>query len=83
MLLKICYSKRRTIGNICTLLNEDGHLTNGDTEKPEMFNVFFTSVFNTDDGPGFPGGLSWRTMTVGINSQLLTCAGSAASAICI
>lgn len=36
--------------NIGLLLNEDGHLTNWDTDKSEIFNDFFASVFNTTDG---------------------------------
>ncbi|KAK4807113.1 hypothetical protein QYF61_018454 [Mycteria americana] len=47
-------SKRRTRDNIGPLLDEVGHLTNGDVDKAEMFNAFFASVFNTDDGPWDP-----------------------------
>lgn len=31
------------------LLDEDGYLTNRNTDKAEMFNAFFTSVLNTQD----------------------------------
>lgn len=41
--------KRRTRANIGPILDEDGHLTNRDTDKAEMFNPFFASVFNTSD----------------------------------
>lgn len=30
-----------------------GHLSNKDVDKAEMFNVFFASVFNTDDEPWY------------------------------
>lgn len=45
--------KRQRKNNISLLQDEDGHLTVRDTDKVEMFNAFFASVFNTDDG------LSW------------------------
>lgn len=45
------FSKRRTRGNTDQLLGEDGRLTNRDIDNTETFNAFFTSVFNTDDGP--------------------------------
>ncbi|KAJ7411415.1 hypothetical protein BTVI_49636 [Pitangus sulphuratus] len=32
-------------------MDEDGHLTNGDRDKEEVFNSFFASVFNMDNGP--------------------------------
>lgn len=44
--LKYARSKRRTRDNIGLLLHEDGHLTNRDADKTDMF--FFTSVFNTE-----------------------------------
>ncbi|KAJ7415509.1 hypothetical protein BTVI_37854 [Pitangus sulphuratus] len=31
--------------------DKDGHLTNRERDKVEVFNTFFASVFNTDDGP--------------------------------
>ncbi|KAK4807129.1 hypothetical protein QYF61_018470 [Mycteria americana] len=46
--------KRRTKDNIGPLLDEVGHLTNGDVDKAETFNAFFASVFNTNDGPWDP-----------------------------
>ncbi|KAK4828562.1 hypothetical protein QYF61_027531 [Mycteria americana] len=51
---KYVNSKRRTRANIGVLLDEVGHLKNRDVDKAEMFNAFFTSVFNTNDGPGDP-----------------------------
>ncbi|KAJ7407716.1 hypothetical protein BTVI_62360 [Pitangus sulphuratus] len=33
------------------LEDEDGHLTNKDRDKAEVFNTFFASLFNMDDGP--------------------------------
>ncbi|KAK4816746.1 hypothetical protein QYF61_022298 [Mycteria americana] len=44
-------SKRRIRDNTGPLLDEVSHLTSRDVDKVEMFNAFFTSVFNTDDGP--------------------------------
>ena len=43
-------SKRRIRDNIGPLLDEVGHLTNRNVDKAEIFNAFFASVFNTDDG---------------------------------
>ncbi|KAJ7418390.1 rna-directed dna polymerase from mobile element jockey-like [Pitangus sulphuratus] len=34
-----------------TIQDEDGHLTNMDRDKSEVFNAFFSSVFDTDDRP--------------------------------
>ncbi|GAB0207774.1 hypothetical protein GRJ2_003243100 [Grus japonensis] len=48
---KYVNSKRRIRDNIGLLLDEVGHLTNRDIDEAEMFNAFFTSVFNTNDGP--------------------------------
>ncbi|KAJ7418777.1 hypothetical protein BTVI_27522 [Pitangus sulphuratus] len=31
--------------------DEDGHLTNRDRDKAEVFNAFFAFVFSRDDGP--------------------------------
>jgi len=42
-------SRRRIRDDIGLLLDEVGHLTNRDVDKAEMFNVFFTSVFNPGD----------------------------------
>ncbi|KAK4830736.1 LOW QUALITY PROTEIN: hypothetical protein QYF61_013186 [Mycteria americana] len=47
-------SKRRIRDNIGPLLDEVGHLTNREIDKEKMFNAFFASVFNTDDGPYDP-----------------------------
>ncbi|GAB0208000.1 mitochondrial enolase superfamily member 1 [Grus japonensis] len=46
---KYVNNKRRTRDNIGSLLDENGHLTNRDIDKAEMFNAAFASVFNTDD----------------------------------
>lgn len=32
------------------MLGEGSHLTNRDTDKAEMFNAFFPTFFNSDDG---------------------------------
>ncbi|TRZ26633.1 hypothetical protein HGM15179_000404 [Zosterops borbonicus] len=37
--------------NIDPLQDEDGHLTSTDMVKAEVLNMFFTSIFNIDDGP--------------------------------
>lgn len=42
--------KRQCRNDISQLQDEDGHLTVRDTDKVEMINAFFASVFNTDDG---------------------------------
>ncbi|KAJ7406679.1 rna-directed dna polymerase from mobile element jockey-like [Pitangus sulphuratus] len=34
--------------------DEDGHLTNRDRDKAEVFNAFFASFVNTDEGPRGP-----------------------------
>ena len=47
---KYLNSKRQARKCVGPLLDEHGHLTNRDIDKAEMFNTFFTSVFNTDDG---------------------------------
>ena len=52
--LKSVQSERRIRDNIGLLLDEVDHLTNRDIDKAEMFNAFFASVFNTDDGPWDP-----------------------------
>jgi len=44
-------SERRIRSNIGPLLDGVGHLTNRDIDKAETFKAFFTSVFNTDEGP--------------------------------
>ena len=49
--------KRRTEENIGPLVDGEGLLTDNDIGKAEMFNAFFASVFNADDGlrdPGYP-----------------------------
>jgi len=48
---KYVNNQRRIRDNIGLLLDEISHLTNRDTEKAEMFNAFFASVFSTDDEP--------------------------------
>ncbi|TRZ14703.1 hypothetical protein HGM15179_012407 [Zosterops borbonicus] len=47
---KYINGKRQHRSNISLLQDEDGHLTNRDMDKAEVFNAFFSSVFNTDDG---------------------------------
>lgn len=57
--LKYINGKRRCRNIISVLQDKDGHVTDRDMDKAEVFNAFFASVFNTD-----PGGcqlLSWRT----------------------
>lgn len=44
-------SNRKCKNNIGQLQDEDGHLTNRDKDRAELFNTFFAVVFNTDDGP--------------------------------
>jgi len=44
-------SKRMTRENVCLLLNEVGALVVEDTEKVELLNVFFASVFTAKAGP--------------------------------
>ncbi|KAJ7428141.1 rna-directed dna polymerase from mobile element jockey-like [Pitangus sulphuratus] len=41
---------RRADFRLLRELDEDGHLTNRNRDKTEMFNAFFVSVFNPDDG---------------------------------
>lgn len=53
------YRKRRTKKNISPLLDGEG-LTDNDIGRPETFNAFFTSVFNTDDGLWDPGCPEWE-----------------------
>lgn len=52
--LKYVNSKSRIRDNIGPLLDGVSHLTNRDIGKAEMFNAFYTSVFNTNDGPWGP-----------------------------
>ena len=52
--LKDVNGKRRTRAYIGPILDEDGHLTNRDTDKAERCNAFFTSIFNTSDGLWYP-----------------------------
>ncbi|KAJ7399383.1 hypothetical protein BTVI_115488 [Pitangus sulphuratus] len=42
---------RRADFRLLRELGEDGHLTNRDRDKAEVFDIFFASAFNTDDGP--------------------------------
>jgi len=43
---KYVNSKRKTRENVGPLLNEVGALVTGDTEKAEILNTYFASVFN-------------------------------------
>ncbi|GAB0177321.1 potassium voltage-gated channel subfamily KQT member 1-like [Grus japonensis] len=52
--LKYVNSKRSIRDSIGPLLDKVSHLTNRDIDKVETFNAFFTSVFNTTDGPWEP-----------------------------
>lgn len=56
--------KRRTRQSIGSLLNENGHLINRDTDKAETFNAFFASVFSTNNGLWAPCAPNWRTVAV-------------------
>ncbi|KAJ7412607.1 hypothetical protein BTVI_45938 [Pitangus sulphuratus] len=47
---KYVNSKRQCRNNIGPLQDDDGHLTNREIDKAEMFNAFFAFVFYTDDG---------------------------------
>jgi len=48
---KYITSKWKTRDNVGLLLNEVGDLVTEDTEKAELLNVFFTSVFSAKTGP--------------------------------
>lgn len=48
--LKYISSKRWTRDNTDPLLDEDDQLSHRDTDEAEMFNAFFISVFNANDG---------------------------------
>ena len=64
--LKYTHSKRRSKESIGPILDEDGHLTNGDEDKREAFNAFLlpqSSVLITD--LGVPGPVSRKTMAAG------------------
>lgn len=50
-------SKRIFRDNIDPLLAEVSLLTIRDVDRAEMFNAFFTSVYNTTDGPRDPSDL--------------------------
>ncbi|KAJ7427226.1 hypothetical protein WISP_08865 [Willisornis vidua] len=49
--IKYIDSNRQYRNIIGPLQDEDGQFTNMDRDKAEVFNAFFASVFNTDDGP--------------------------------
>lgn len=50
-MISLKYSVKRQCRNDISLLQEEhGDLTVRDTDKVEMFNAFFASAFNTDDG---------------------------------
>ena len=44
---KYINSKRRTRGNLHSLLDEAGNVTTEDKEKADVLNAFFTSVFRS------------------------------------
>lgn len=49
--LKYINGKRQCRNNNSFLQDEDGHITNRDMDKAEVFNAFFASVFNIDQCP--------------------------------
>ena len=49
--MKYVNSKRKTKENVGPLLNEVGASVTGDTEKAEILNSFFASVFNAKTSP--------------------------------
>ncbi|RMC09738.1 hypothetical protein DUI87_13525 [Hirundo rustica rustica] len=66
---KICVDRRKSASKTATLdmrradfrllrelvsKDENGHLTNRDMNKAEVFKAFFAFVFNPDDGPRAP-----------------------------
>ncbi|GAB0178678.1 mitochondrial enolase superfamily member 1 [Grus japonensis] len=62
---KYISSKRKTRENVVPLLNEVGALVREDTEKAELLNIFFASVFIAKAGPQETqtlevGGKVWR-----------------------
>lgn len=68
--LKYVNSKGRIRDNIGPLLDEVSHFTNKDVDKAEMFNAFFTTVYNMDYGLCEPWGPVLEYCTRGmINSQ--------------
>lgn len=48
---KYINGNRQCKNNISPLQDKDGHLTNRDRDKAEVFKAFFASDFNMDDGP--------------------------------
>ncbi|GAB0204347.1 coiled-coil domain-containing protein 171 [Grus japonensis] len=62
--LKCINSKRNTRGNVGVLLNEVGALVTEDTEKVELLNTFFASVFTAKAG-------SQGTQTLEVREKVL------------
>ncbi|KAJ7402613.1 hypothetical protein BTVI_84829 [Pitangus sulphuratus] len=67
---------RRAEFRLLRELDEDGHLTNRDRDKAEMFNAFFASTFNTDDrsrGSQYPEleGLDCERDQLPVNPEIL------------
>lgn len=50
-LFKYINGKRQHSNIIDLLQDADDHLPNRDRGKAEVFNMFFASIFNTNDGP--------------------------------
>ena len=69
-------SKSSIRENIGLLLDEFSHLTSREIDKAEMFNAFFTSVFNTEDWPWNPRSpvleeCVWGNDNLPVNSDLV------------
>lgn len=69
MLFKRIRTQKENRDSIGPLLDEVNHFTNRDTDKSEMFNALFASVFNMALGSGV---LYQRTMTRGVIDSQLT-----------
>lgn len=52
--LKYINGKKHCRNNIVPFQDVDGHLTNRDRDRAQVFNAFFASVFNTP--PSLPSG---------------------------
>ncbi|GAB0205688.1 mitochondrial enolase superfamily member 1 [Grus japonensis] len=61
---KYISSKRKTMENVGLLLNEVGALVTEDTEKAELLNAAFASVFTAKAGP-------WEPETLEVGEKVL------------